>query len=548
MAKNKNKGFSLIEIVIAIAILTLLLTPILRQLSQTMSTNRKAKEQQYANENAEYILQYVQTNSRDVLETSDATAEIYKINTSDTVTATRTCQLQYIDAAGTVQSVPGGTIEYTTYMYRINDVELGSNNTVYERTVVYDDLANRIKSFTDTSDNSYRVAYNIDTVPVGYELTSEGSAVQYTTVMLDLNGDGEDEEYKYVSSIICKTYSGVAVTDPNEFNMGNVHSLDASQMALINGYSTEKDEQARDDFYAELLEYLKVNNYSKWQQVINGNSNVTSSEYLDGMRKLTTINITDDVTKQCYVVSVDVTYENTIGATDGAAGTFIQKNYTIFAQEFSYAESVADGGEKAACPEIYFEFQPFAVDTASGEVIYADNEYIIINNQVKDAKIYLYKPTWDQALTTIYNSSLQSHQEYKANMDNYATSYYVNNFDVDITNSDYTEKVKINIASANMETEDNVFTIYTNLDLGTDNPQFVLDNTGAYTSYFYKYTTVGGETTSTKRTVSAVSSDWLKSIDDEDTTGERLYTVTITLDPVKDNVNEVVLTGAKGAN
>ena len=266
------------------------------------------------------------------------------------------------------------------------------------------------------------------------------------------------------------------------------------------------------------------------------------------MRKLTTINITDDVAKQCYVVSVDVTYENTIGSTGGAAGTFIQKNYTIFAQEFSYAESVADGGEKAACPEIYFEFQPFAVDTASNEVIYADNEYIIINNQVKDAKIYLYKPTWDQALTTIYNSSLQSHQEYKANMDNYATSYYVNNFDVDITNSDYTEKVKINIASANMETEDNVFTIYTNLDLGTDNPQFVLDNTGAYTSYFYKYTTVDGETKSTKRTVSAVSSDWLKSIDDEDTTGERLYTVTITLDPVKDNVNEVVLTGAKGAN
>lgn len=46
MAKNKNKGFTVVEIVIAIAILTLLLTPIVEQLAQTMRTNRIAKEQQ----------------------------------------------------------------------------------------------------------------------------------------------------------------------------------------------------------------------------------------------------------------------------------------------------------------------------------------------------------------------------------------------------------------------------------------------------------------------------------------------------------------------
>ncbi|MGN0435555.1 MAG: prepilin-type N-terminal cleavage/methylation domain-containing protein, partial [Wujia sp.] len=63
MARNKNKGFSLIEIIVAIAIMTLLLTPIIKQLAQTMAVNRQAKEQQYANENAEYVLEYFQANS-----------------------------------------------------------------------------------------------------------------------------------------------------------------------------------------------------------------------------------------------------------------------------------------------------------------------------------------------------------------------------------------------------------------------------------------------------------------------------------------------------
>ena len=53
MAKKKNSGFSLIEVVIAVAILGLLITPILTQIVQTSNTSRKAKERQAAVENAE---------------------------------------------------------------------------------------------------------------------------------------------------------------------------------------------------------------------------------------------------------------------------------------------------------------------------------------------------------------------------------------------------------------------------------------------------------------------------------------------------------------
>ena len=65
MAKNNNKGFSLIEIVIAMAVLTLLLTPIIKQFAQTMKVSRQAKEQQYINEEASFSLEEGQTTPYD---------------------------------------------------------------------------------------------------------------------------------------------------------------------------------------------------------------------------------------------------------------------------------------------------------------------------------------------------------------------------------------------------------------------------------------------------------------------------------------------------
>ncbi len=52
MAKTNNKGFTLIEIVIAVAILSVLLTPILKQFANTLETSRKATALQEVNEMA----------------------------------------------------------------------------------------------------------------------------------------------------------------------------------------------------------------------------------------------------------------------------------------------------------------------------------------------------------------------------------------------------------------------------------------------------------------------------------------------------------------
>jgi len=60
MVRKKNQGFSLIEVVVAVAILSLLLAPIISQVIQTLHVSAQAKERQRAVEHAEYLLNCVQ--------------------------------------------------------------------------------------------------------------------------------------------------------------------------------------------------------------------------------------------------------------------------------------------------------------------------------------------------------------------------------------------------------------------------------------------------------------------------------------------------------
>lgn len=550
MAKNNNKGFSLLEIVVAITILTLLLTPILQQLAQTMSTNRRTKEQQYANENAEYVLQYMQATPKAEIATSgSASSDLYRVNDDATIKNSHQCQLYYIDASGSVVDIYADAlnvakVDYNTYTYVMNDVELGSRNTVYNRTVVMDDLSVRVNAFTDKEGKAYRISYNNTVAPSGFELTDEGCIVKYTELTdVDVDGDGEDD--RYISAIICNEFAGSASLDPNELNIGNMHDLDASKMALINGYATEYDEQARKDLYLEIMELYKnssnANDRAKWEQEVNGQNAIASTNYASNIRKLTVLNIIKDETNKCYSISVDVVYEGNLSTTGGAT-KFVQKNYTAWTQEFPYTS------DTDPCPEVYFEYQPYAPLVEGDVVFYSDNDYVLINNQAKDAKIYLYKPLWHQAVSVAVPIS---GIDMVRTLDNNDAYFVTNDYTFDANHTANTTKVKINLASANTVGTDNGFTIYTNLNLDTDrvtpvvNPQFVYDAT-VYASYFKIYKEDGSVLST--RTASDIDSSYVKTIGEEESKGDRLFTVTVTLTPEDETCNTVTFTGAKGAN
>ena len=68
MARKNNKGFSIVEIVIAIAILSVLLVPIVTQIGQTFRTSRQTKLQQLSNDDAIYLMEDFQRSSLDELD------------------------------------------------------------------------------------------------------------------------------------------------------------------------------------------------------------------------------------------------------------------------------------------------------------------------------------------------------------------------------------------------------------------------------------------------------------------------------------------------
>ena len=559
MARNKNKGFTLIEVVIAIAILTILITPILKQFSATMYTNRKAKEQQHANENAEYVLEYYQKSSMEVLESVDNTQEIY-CQAAPTV-AQADCKLYTIDpSTGEVSDTPLAiyneasnlydldAVTYNIRTYTLNDVKITGSQTTYSRTVVLDDLNNKIMAAKVDGDKSYRIDYGMTAANIGssdFVLTSEGSLVKY------------DATGTYVEAIVCKeigAYSDKAVTDPNEINLGNMHDLDATKIPIITGSATNFDVQAEKDLYAKAMERMKVADPEKWKaQMLGTNTGYLSTYgYVNGLKKLTKIYVDegmDDEGKEYFIVKVDVYYENEVAqniATDEVVdGNRNDKlTYNVFSQLF-YKEDVGED-----CPDIYMEYQPFSTDSYGNNIFYAEKEYIImdchIENSDKDGdgnpdpvKMYLYKPQWDQA--NAYAVDVKTYGYDDSLLVDVESVYYVNN---------ETDNNKVNIFINNASaSSDKYVDIYTNLpaehvntSIEEPDPQFTCNELILYFSY------VVSDKVGASAVRAVYKEQYIHPLSEDEFFEDRLYTVTVKLTPDDDRANTVILTGAKGVN
>ena len=536
MAKNKNKGFTLIEIIIAIAILTVLLVPIMRQFTQTLETSRRAKELQYINENAAYVLEMSQrTDLSNIASGSDAAdvADDIKINTV-TKRPAMACDVYNVD--GTSVSGPDGEVVYAATHYVLNDAKLGAKRHVYGREVITDDLSAKLAA-KDVLGQGYKVAYGLTEAdlanfPDGFELTNEGSIVRY-----DSNG--------FVNAVACNRVD--TVNNPNDTNLGNMQDLDVTKVAIIPGTAQSFDAQAESQFFSITMDKLKEADYESWLQAMMHESNdsiLNTVDYAGSLKKVTKIYIDENdngtpanKSDDYYVVKVDVYYHSSYSISsliknDGSANVDETLSYNVFSQKF-YTDR---------CPDIYFEYQPYVTEYTYGggstRVIYASDDDIIIDNYVENAdgspvKLYLYKPTADQS-STAYNDGLDDAHAYN-------------------TRHDGTNKVRINIYKMNSNVKP--VDIYTNLyntthtgdkeinpeqfkvaardiipDVKTDSPK--TENQLATTRADYSYSNI-------------------KLIEEDTRYADRLLTVTVKLTP-KDTDNKMVtqikLTGAKGEN
>ena len=575
MAKNNNKGFSLIEIIIAIAILTLLLTPILKQFTQTLEINRKAKEQQYVNENASYILEYTQKADLGTLSVDasvkDVATDLSKAS-AETVYNDVNCKIYNVD--GTQYATGSdGLVKYNATIYSLNDVKLGAKKNVYHRNVVADDLAMKLMSKKTGSGNAdgLQVAYDLTEDDLAnfagegdFELTNEGSIVEY-----DANG--------LVKSIVCEELVDASgnkfnVDNPNETNLFNMQDIDHTKVALITGNAASFDAQAETAFYSMAMDNLKKENPESWEQGlthIQGENILSTGAFGDTVIKLTKIYVNKVDGK--YVVKVDVFYQNDYTLT-GSTWYHDTLNYNVLTQTFNTNE----------CPAVYFEYQPYTAESTSSSARYGKQDYILIDNYVEGAKLYLYQPAADQ-LNVMKNRGV--------------TDPVYNTEGVYYTTASSSDKVVINLMKTNSDVKD--MEIYTNLHVCSKDTEYLevggtpvgisgskIENiNGVDTTYvFQEFRAYDGESIVKKNVTYAGTSTivnlfedaltderllsgsthtydtitsrsgynikMVKGIDQDERFKDRALTITVRLVPAGNNysMSTITLTGAKGVN
>lgn len=568
MAKINNKGFTLIEIVIAVAILSILLTPILKQFANTLETSRKAKALQQANETAVYEMEEFQTVTKEELDDKYGDPTVH----TDMV-------VRLLDTDGTEIT---STLKYSAYEYKLDDRKIGAKQDVYSNVVVLDDLSNKIRAYGgESATKHYKVAYNLTDADLGkfgtgFTLTNEGSIVEY-------NDAG------FVTAIVCtdKNANGTPVSyveNPNEVNLGNMHNLDKNAVALVMGGTSSFDSEAFSALFSKAMDHLRELDYESWQQALLNvdNESILSQDSMNNSKRLIKIyadKAVDSTTgKDCYIVKVDVYYDynySLVVKGEKKSDFHDMVSFTVFSQKFFTKEP----------PEIYFEYQPYCISGANSKnAIYQTNDYILFDNYVDECKVYLYKPYKDQ-------------QNYDANIDNYYKMVDTDGDGTPDSKEEYytyytdkakTQKVKIHLASKNSNTAlsldsdgnvldtdamDRVY-VFTNLDVngyeeGSADAQFVSDAFGGTFDYvkgekesrssvedamaakYLKYELGQKYTTNTKQNDGSVTNGSMKvlyTLSEDTREAERLYTVTVKLTPDKENLNTVRLSGAKGAN
>lgn len=494
MAKKNNKGFSLIEIVVAIAILTLLVTPIINQLAQTVKVNRRSKLQQYVNDNASKFMEDVKSKTATELDASYSKTAY-----------TKTCSL--VDESGTAIA----NVTYHASKYDAGVVSLGSDKERYTKVAYLDDLPYVVSSKT-FSGNCYRVKYDATSADVlsGYSLADDGSIVKY-------DADG------FPTSIVCQSATET-INNPNELKIGNMTDLDSSRVAIIPGIASNFDKEAEAKYYSMAMEYLKTNAYETWKQAMlhKENDNVLNSvNFVNSLKKLTKVYINEITVdgKKAYEVAVDIYYYS---GYDYFKSMNPLVEYEPYYQVFKMDE----------CPAVYLEYQPFTVDVkneASGKVVsYAVDDYLMVENYVDGARVYLYKPENDEMKVVGARGDSSTYGRTGVN-------FY--------QSSEATSTGKVQIClSRGSDSECKQFDVYTNIS----NDIFNVDLTTSSAPDAFKQT-------SSKKGVgninmASVDSSWLHTVKDDEGRNAKFSAVRVEMINQDKDGYKVILTGAKGDN
>jgi prepilin-type N-terminal cleavage/methylation domain-containing protein len=525
VAKKKNSGFSLIEVVIAVAVLGLLITPILTQIVQTSNTSRKAKERQAAVENAEYITNFIQkTDKAELDKASSGGLDDIAINSKNSYVV----QCKLVNESG--EEIKN--INYNATVYKMNNVKLGPKANDYTRKAILDDLNNCVlaEGYEIVYDSS---KYTDSLKSAGYSLTNEGSIVKYVD---------QDDEIRsgLVNEVVCVARSSeytaddsvYKYTNPNSVSLGFIQDLDSTKVAIIQGIASNFDAQVTDELFSQKMNRLQQLDEDGWKDQLGAEHNVFEND--TSSVRLLYVSITahkdGDENIDYYEVTCDACYYDK--TTVSSQSFDIKLKYNVFAKKFYTTKS----------PDIYLIYEPYVSDTQ--QQLYSFNDFIEIYNDedTKDSKLYLIKPSKNQL-------SLSSDSAEYVEGGKYAT-----------LDNEIIKPVNINIntvlASGESITSKNVIKTYTNIDIdytASGWTQFSTDETVRGTSLSATdYAILKSMPLPSTYTVASYpngeGNKHLMKLEEDTNTADRLYTVTVLLSPVSGNMDDVRYSTGKGVN
>ncbi|MBP3234125.1 MAG: type II secretion system protein [Eubacterium sp.] len=433
-----NRGFSLVELLIAVAVMAILITPIVSQLVQTVNTSGQAKEKQYVVDNVENVVEQfrtVDTNnglddigdviSNPYLGTIELVYDSAKDTTLpiDPIDNKRKIPCKLVDSANhaidcyrtvdhSEKKVINSEVFYSERVYSVNSSDdslgyylLGKKKTKYTATIVESDLNNVIaecyvKSGTNKA-GSLEVDFDLNTnVPSGFDRRSDNMIIKSTNTEIDDNisvnvrpSGTKKVEIEKINAVVCRKNSSYAdVIDPNSQEVANLQNIDSKTMAIITSDATTFDYEIEKDIARTLVHYAQANPDTTLGKKANDPEEL--NKYIKDLilnpysiqksraiyLSITAPSIGVSGKPDYYNVRCDVIYRVSFTGTGSNLITPFGDNYSSSVGTYSYNVLNRDYYTKDPT-NVYMVYEPLLLTTKSGlgnRTYYADNDYIYI--------------------------------------------------------------------------------------------------------------------------------------------------------------------------
>ena len=420
VALKNNKGISLVDVLIAIAVMALLLSPIILHTATTINTSAEAKEKQYVVDSATAVMEYFNQSTIEDLELGNGSNELvsvlassdpldpnpayHKIHYDDTNNKVD----DRITCAVTVNGSVVTTVKYTATDFKLDAVLLGRDKNEYQRGVVMSDLANRLMAGKTDNNKRYRINYKVPDTLEGTNVTGYGNI----EVLSDHSGvvfDDPNSIVRHIKAIECVeiTDSGFIYNDPNDVSIGNIQDLDANKIAIIEGDQTKLDHRFESDLISKILDYASRHAGIIDEDILGDTNNLnrtlsgiirSEANDFDRMIYISVLRQTDDSGNKYYNVKCSLSYYIKFANSDFKIFNSNTSNYgcityDIMNRDFYTSEP----------PDVYMVYEPFITNSSSSATStnYGYHDYFCIkadqytsggDGKTDPSKIYLIKP------------------------------------------------------------------------------------------------------------------------------------------------------------